>query len=186
MGGFKNKDLKSQQINLRLFIFPGFIVSGGFHGNSHKKVELYNPSSGNSCPIQDLQEVRAGHTSCSGLVCGGVWNSSSSPDTCEKITGTEVSPLPSLKLDQERYHHLCWSLPGDAGDKILLLGGRSSPTTSEVVSGSKSTGSLKNKVGYRFWAKKLKKQPNQIKVFYVYNLYTQCIHNAYSIQSIHI
>ena len=127
-----------------MFIIPGFLISGGLPYSSNKKVELYNPYSGNSCPVQDLQEARPGHTSCSGLICGS--RSFSTRRSCEKITGTEVSPLPSLTLDQERYHHLCWSLPGYGGDKILLLGGRSSPTTSEVVSGSKSTGSLKKKL----------------------------------------
>ena len=34
---------------------------------------------------------------------------------------------------------MCWSLPGD---KILLLGGVYSPTTSEIVSGTSSSGSF--------------------------------------------
>ena len=121
---------------LYLFDIAGFIISGGFHEGSHEKVELYNPASGNSCPVQDLEDGRYYHTSCSGLICGGVLNSSSSADNCERISGTEVSSLSSLTLRENRYHHLCWSLP--AQDKILLLGGRTSPTTSEIVSGSSS------------------------------------------------
>jgi len=114
---------------------PGFIISGGKPDSSLKKVEVYNPSSGNSCPVQDLQEARWGHTSCSGLVCGG--QGSSSLGSCEKISGTEVSPQASLTLRQGRAASLCWSLPG--GNKTLLLGGWLSRNTSEVVSGSSST-----------------------------------------------
>merc|ERR1711971_306081 len=101
------------------------------------KVELFNPSSGNSCPVQDLQEDRVWHSSCAGIVCGGQ-TSSSSVRSCEKITGTEVSPLPSLTLRQARYNHLCWTQAGP-GDQIMLLGGSSSPTTTEIVSGSSSS-----------------------------------------------
>jgi len=107
---------------------PGFLISGGYPDSSYKKVELFNPSSGNSCPVQDLQEGRYQHSSCAGLVCGG--------RSCEKITGTEVSALPSLTLRQRRQYHICWTLPGD---NIMLLGGLSSPNTTEIVTGSSST-----------------------------------------------
>ena len=122
-------------------LVPGFIISGGDIGSSLRKVELYNPASGNSCPVQDLQEARRYHTSCSGLICGGPSSSSSSSSlrSCEKISGTEVSPLPSLRLRQKRYGHMCWSLPGD---KILLLGGDKSPRTTEIVTGSSSSDSF--------------------------------------------
>jgi len=115
---------------------PGFLISGGYPDSSYKKVELFNPSSGNSCPVQDLQVGRRIHSSCAGLVCGGYPFSLSSWRSCEKITGTEVSPLPSLTLRQERWSHLCWTLPGD---KIMLLGGDYSRTTTEIVSGSSSS-----------------------------------------------
>jgi len=114
---------------------PGFLITGGGPDSSYKKAELFNPASGNSCPVQDLQENRESHSSCGGLVCGGV-SSSSSEQSCERINGTEVSPLPSLTLRQERLGHLCWSLT-DA--KIMLLGGYLSSTTTEIVSGSSSS-----------------------------------------------
>merc|ERR1719411_1358618 len=78
---------------------------------------------------------RVAHSSCGGLVCGSrVY--SSSRQSCERITGTEVSPLPSLTLRQKRYHHLCWSL---TADEVMLLGGRRSPNTTEIVYGSSSS-----------------------------------------------
>ena len=127
-----------------MLIIPGFLISGGYSSNiyipdsSFNKVELYNPATGNSCRVQDLQKYRRGHSSCGGLICGGP-GSSSSWKSCVRITGTEVSPLPSLTLTEERWVHLCWRLPGD---KILLLGGRLSPTTTEVISGTSSSASF--------------------------------------------
>ena len=104
------------------------------------KVELFNPSSSNSCPVEDLQYGygRYSHTSCSSLICGG-GNSSITLRSCEKINGTEVSPFFSITLREGRYRHLCWPL---SGKKILLIGGFLSPTTTEIVLGSSSSGSF--------------------------------------------
>jgi len=124
--------LEQRKCNTRPCPVQGFLISGG--ASSSKKAELYNPASGNSCPVHDLQEDRAVHSSCGGLLCGGY--ELSSYRSCERNTGTEVSHLPSLTLRQERQYHLCWSLPAD---KILLLGGAISPTTTEIVSGSSSS-----------------------------------------------
>ena len=121
-----------------MFIVPGFLISGGFPDSSLKKVELYNPATGNSCRVQDLQKYRKGHSSCGGLICGGP-GSSSSWKSCVRITGTEVSPLPSLTLTQKRESHLCWRLPDD---KVLLLGGGWEPTTTEVIIGATSSASF--------------------------------------------
>jgi len=126
--------LEQRQCNTRPCPLQGFLISGGNPYNSRNKAELYNPASGNSCPVQDLQQARLSHSSCGGLVCGG-WDLSSSLQSCERITGTEVSPLSSLTLRRGRYAHLCWSL---TADKMMLLGGRYSRTT-EIVSGSSSS-----------------------------------------------
>ena len=127
------------RVVLQLFIIPGFLITGG--DSSGKKAELYNPASGNSCPVQDLQEDRYGHTSCGGLICGG-WGQLA--QSCERITGTQVSPLPSLSLTEKRTYHLCWSLPGDEGN-ILLLGGEGwdgPDTTTEIVTATSSSASF--------------------------------------------
>ena len=113
-------------------IIPGFIISGGYPSSSERKVELFNPSSGNSCPVQDMQYPRHLHSSCSGLVCGGGDYSSSTKRSCEKIMETDISPPPSLELRWERQRHLCWRLPYE--NKILLLGSSSRTTPSEIVS----------------------------------------------------
>ena len=105
-------------------------------------VEMFNPSTGASCPLGNIQLPRTKHTSCSGLICGGEnldIDEFGSPSmmSCEKITGADISPLPSLRLRQARTDHLCWSLPGE--DKILLLGGGGpGGGTSEIVTGSAS------------------------------------------------
>ena len=117
-----------------MLIIPGFIISGGLPTNNLNNFELYNPTSGNSCPPQDLQIMRYRHSSCSNLICGGIFDKLH----CEKIDGNEVSLLP-LTLRQERSDHLCWSLPEQ---KILLLGGAGSPSTTEIVSGLSSSDSF--------------------------------------------
>ena len=117
-------------------LIPGLIITGG-NGGGYIKAELYNPVSGNSCPVQNLQQGRYWHTSCSGILCGS--GTANSFRTCEKIRGNEASRLLSLELRQVRGNHLCWSLPGD---KILLFGGYKSPTTTEIVTGSSSSDSF--------------------------------------------
>jgi len=128
--------LEQRPCNTRPCPVPGFLISGGWPDSSLKKAELYNPASGNSCPVQDLQQYRQYHSSCGGLLCGSHVSSASTSRSCERITGTEVSPLPFLTLRQGRYGHLCWSLPAD---KVMLLGGWKSGTSTEIVSGSSSS-----------------------------------------------
>ena len=116
---------------VHILYFPGFLISGGWPESSRKKVELFNPSSGASCPVPDLEEGRSIHTSCAGLVCG---QEKFKPSRgCEKINGTDIS----ITLKQRRAGHLCWSLPDQ--NKILLLGGSLSPATTELVSESSSS-----------------------------------------------
>ena len=81
-----------------------------------------------------MKKSRYGHTSCSGLICGG-GGPTSTMRTCEKLNGTQISPLPFLTLIENRYDGLCWTLPGD--NKILLLG---PGTTTEIVSGPQPSG----------------------------------------------
>jgi len=128
--------LEQRQCNTQPCPLQGFLITGGDPDSSRKKAELYNPVSGNSCPVQDLQQYRQYHSSCGGLLCGGHVSSASTSRSCERITGTEVSPLPSLTLRQARYGHLCWSLPAD---KVMLFGGWESGTSTEIVSGSSSS-----------------------------------------------
>merc|ERR1712241_934395 len=87
--------LEQRLCNTRPCPLQGFLISGGGPDSSLKKAELYNPASGNSCPVQDLQQPRYRHSSCGGLLCG---SGGSSSQSCERIAGTEVSPLPSLTL----------------------------------------------------------------------------------------
>lgn len=112
---------------------------GGF-GTTNRKVELYNPASGNSCPLEDLQEDRSHHTSCGGLICGGDTNFGQQFQSCDKIQGTKISSLPNLKLRQMRVNHLCWSLPD--GKTLLLGGSLVAATTTEVISQSSSSDSF--------------------------------------------
>ena len=104
----------------------GMLITGGFTDNSAKlkSVEAYNPHISKVCKLSNLPESRVGHTVCGGLLCGGQDNGRS----CLKFR-----PLGFVKttvtLKQSRINHLCWNLP----EGVLLLGGESSPTTTELV-----------------------------------------------------
>ena len=102
---------------------PGFIITGGL--SSKKVVELYNPLSQRACPLPDLPEWTFTHSQCGNLLCY--------EKSCLKMNSTgSFSPAP-VSLLQNRWRHLCWSLPGGGGD-VMLLGGSRSPNTTEVIS----------------------------------------------------
>ena len=65
-------------------------------------------------------------------------NTNKYPRSCVKFGGNGTfTPLP-VSLVEERISHLCWSLPSG---EVLLLGGWSSPTTTERVSADGSSSS---------------------------------------------
>ena len=96
---------------------PGFILTGGYNSPHGKKAEVWNPVNQQSCPLPDLPEEMWGHSHCGNLLCSG--------KSCLKMTSTgSFSPAPVSFL-QARYFHLCWSLPGERGE-VMLLGGSNS------------------------------------------------------------
>ena len=106
-------------------------------------MELYIPGTETSCSVEDLQLDKVFHSSCGGFLCGHYYNQDWAENSnlkCERIIGTEVSPLPSLTLTEKRSQHLCWRLPGEEG--ILLLGGSVSKTTTEVITPTSSSASF--------------------------------------------
>ena len=115
---------------------PGFILTGGYN----KKAEVWNPVNQQSCPLPDLPEEMWGHSHCGNLLC--------LKKSCLKMTSTgSFSPAPVSFL-QARYFHLCWSLPGERGE-VMLLGVNSSTTTDVISSNfeSKPSWDLKYKTG---------------------------------------
>ena len=109
--------------------FTGFIITRGINSVAENKVELYNPQNGRSCPLPDLPEKRFYRMQCGSLICGD--------RSCMDMNSWgSFSPAP-VSLLQRRKDHLCWSLPG--GGEVILLGGKYSPTTTEIVSADGSS-----------------------------------------------
>ena len=102
------------------------LITGGFTDNSAKlkSVEAYNPHISIVCKLSNLPESRVGHTVCGGLLCGGQDNGRS----CLKF-GLLGFVKATVSLKQQRSWHLCWNVP----EGVLLLGGESSPSTTELV-----------------------------------------------------
>ena len=107
----------------------GMLITGG-RSNSGS-VEAYNPHTKKICKLPDLPDGRFGHTVCGGLLCGGKGNQVKS---CLKL-GPSGFVKATVSLKQSRSYHLCWNVP----EGVLLLGGRSSPSTTELVSYDGST-----------------------------------------------
>ena len=116
-----------------VFIIPGFIITGGWNSAAEKKVELFNPLSGQSCQLPDSPEWMWGHSHCGNLLCHD--------KSCLKMNSTGSFSPASVSLIQSRYGQLCWSLPGRGGEVMVLGGGFSpnSPTTTEIVSADGSS-----------------------------------------------
>ena len=116
------------QVNIIL----GVIVSGGYNGGNIASTEVYfpTPGSGYICSLQSMTSVRRGHTldqlgDGTVLACGGY----PATKTCDKFDGTSWSRHSTL-LYNRRWHT---SLPGQ--HDLLLMGGRSSGTTTELTGG---------------------------------------------------
>ena len=109
-------------------VAEGLLITGGFSSYStrHRALEAFNPYISKICNLPYLPDHRSFHTFCGGLVCGG--RSHSQDRTCLKL-----GPLGFLRanasLQQPRKHHLCWNVP----EGVLLLGGKDSPSTTELV-----------------------------------------------------
>ena len=121
----KNQDLQS------IFSPAGQEVVAG--SGPLKSVEAYNPHTKKICSLPDLPDSRHGHTLCGGLLCGGYRTGKS----CLKL-GPAGFVKATVSLQQSRKFHLCWNVP----EGVLLLGGESSPSTTELVlrDGSASVG----------------------------------------------
>ena len=99
------------------------IISGG--GGALTSVEVFYPTDDKkSCVLPSLPDQRYYHTMDSLQVCGGWWTTT----TC--ITFTSGQWVTSHALTEKRWDHISWST--DAG--ILLMGGRNSVRTTEIIS----------------------------------------------------
>ena len=84
---------------------------------------MFQVSTGQSCSLPSLPDGRAGHTSHSLTLCGGLFT----PTTC--ISFSSGVWVPSHSLAEEREDHTSWQRE----EGLLLLGGYYSPTTTELL-----------------------------------------------------
>ena len=100
-------------------VFLAVLITGSWN-SPRDTAELYLPSSGVSCALPQLPDVRAAHTVDSkGLLCGGAYTR----DTClqwSPDTGTWEDL--HLTLDPERYNHVSWTPGTEVG--TYLMGGK--------------------------------------------------------------
>ena len=97
----------------------GMLITGGW-SSSGKLVEAYNPHTKKICKLSNLPYAVDRHTVCGGLLCSG--------KSCFKL-GPAGFVKATVSLQQNRFYHHCWNVP----EGVLLLGGESSPSTTELV-----------------------------------------------------
>ena len=100
---------------------PGILLSGG--SSTSTSVEVYVPSTGQSCSLPPLPDGRWLHTMDSLYTCGGV----STPTSCLHFSYGQWTTSHSLL--EERVDHSSWQTE----QGLVLMGGWSSSTTSEIV-----------------------------------------------------
>ena len=105
-------------------ILPGILISGG--SPVFTSVEVLFPSTNQSCSLPSLPDGRYDHTMDtmdSLLLCGGSY----SPTTC--LTFSSGKWINTTTLAEERADHSSWQ----SEQGLVLMGGYTSPNTSEIV-----------------------------------------------------
>ena len=92
-------------------------------------VELLNMDGTWNCPMPTMPEARAGHTQTGTVVCGGDGWGGDGRKSCITFISGDVNWEKTHTLANERYYHSAWDSP----QGVMLLGGRDSGTTSEIL-----------------------------------------------------
>ena len=101
------------------------LLSGGIGAES--SVEIFDPDTGHSCFLPSLPEdnKRYGHTMDNNVICGGD-DYLVAKTTCLTFSSGNWESTPLL---EERSGHCSWEIE----EGTLVMGGASSPATSEIV-----------------------------------------------------
>merc|ERR1739838_720789 len=106
----------------------GIIISGG--GSASNTVEVFIPGSGLGCTLPDLPNDRFGHSMDGLVLCGGGYSNIGT--NCLSFTSGQWNT--SHTLLHSRYCHSSWM----SEEGLVLIGGRGSPTTTELLQDSNS------------------------------------------------
>jgi len=102
------------------------IMTGGYKDrNRLSSVEVYHPGTNTSCTLPSLPEAISHHTQDGLTQCGGL--------SCFTLKTDTAQWTKTHNLSQERSIHSSWRRKDQT---ILLIGGGSSPNTTELVSSS--------------------------------------------------
>ena len=115
-------------------------MSGGC--GAYTNVEVYVPSTGQSCSLPSLPDERISHTMDSLYICGGDYSSSTN---CLHFSSGQW--YTSHTLVEKRYGHSSWQT--DQG--LVLMGGGGSPSTSEIVPTAGEQGGPSFDMQYYTW-----------------------------------
>jgi len=97
----------------------GVLITGGGGRNDQNTAELYLPSSGGSCSLPNLPDLRLDHSlESTGLLCGGGYLHR---DTCIQWNPANGTWERSITLDVNRYAHVSWTPENGIG--TFLMGG---------------------------------------------------------------
>jgi len=102
---------------------PAIVVTGG--RNEKRDVETVRNDGTSDCRIPDLPDERIGHSMDGKIICGG----QNTGNSCLKFEDGSWIAFP-WKLKQKRAYHVSWKRQ----ENVILMGGRDSPESSEVVS----------------------------------------------------
>ena len=108
------------------------VTGGEGEGTS---VELLNLDGSWHCSLPPLPEQRDSHTQTGLVACGGFEKNRKSEKSCVRFSKGEEEWKKSHTLKKSRRGHAAWNSP----DGVLLMGGRDSPTTTELLTNNGDT-----------------------------------------------
>ena len=111
----------------------GILISGGQY--SYTSVEVFIPTTGQSCELPSLPHQMYDHTMHDKTICGGYYT----PTTC--ITFSSGQWVTTHILVDNRWGHISW---GSTGRDTMLLGGGYTLASTETV----TLGQYPSKLGF--------------------------------------
>ena len=105
------------------------IMTAGGNGILQSSVEVYVPSTNTSCSLPSLPVGTERHSQDGLLLCGG----ESNREQCHAFHSDSGEWVRTHNLSEKRSGHSSWQREDGT---VLLMGGRYSPTTTEIVSDS--------------------------------------------------